>query len=48
MKISLNWIKQFIKTDWNSEQISELLTDLGLEVEGVTPFENISLLIIFS
>lgn len=41
MKISLNWIKQFIKTDWNSEQISELLTDLGLEVEGLTPFQSI-------
>ncbi|WP_104736063.1 phenylalanine--tRNA ligase subunit beta [Hanstruepera ponticola] len=41
MKISLNWIKQFIKTDWNTEQISELLTDLGLEVEGVTPFQSI-------
>lgn len=41
MKISFNWIKQFIKTDWNSEQISELLTDLGLEVEGVTPFQSI-------
>ena len=41
MKISYNWIKQFIKTDWNSERTSELLTDLGLEVEGVTPFQSV-------
>ena len=41
MKISYNWLKQFINTNWNPEQISELLTDLGLEVEGVTPFQSI-------
>lgn len=41
MRISYNWLKQFIKTDWTSEQTSELLTDLGLEVEGVIPFESL-------
>ncbi|EGV42771.1 phenylalanine--tRNA ligase subunit beta [Bizionia argentinensis JUB59] len=41
MKISYNWLKQFIKTDWNPEQISELLTDLGLEVEGLTPYQSV-------
>lgn len=41
MKISYNWIKQFIKTDWTTEQTSELLTDLGLEVEGMTDFESV-------
>lgn len=41
MNISYNWLKQFIKIDWEAEQTSELLTDLGLEVEGVTPFESI-------
>ena len=41
MKISYNWLKQFIKTDWNPEQTSELLTDLGLEVEGLTAYQSV-------
>ena len=41
MKISYNWLKQFIKTDWTSEQTSTLLTDLGLEVEGIEKFQSV-------
>src|SRR5690606_8152216 len=41
MKISYNWLKQFIKTNRPSDEISALLTDLGLEVEGVETFESI-------
>ncbi|WP_298476395.1 phenylalanine--tRNA ligase subunit beta [uncultured Maribacter sp.] len=41
MKISFNWLKQFINIDWDSQKTSELLTDLGLEVEGVTSFESV-------
>lgn len=41
MKISYNWIKQFIKTDWDAEKTGELLTDLGLEVEGIDNFESV-------
>ena len=41
MKISYNWLKQFIKTDWTPEQTSELLTDLGLEVEGVERYQSV-------
>ena len=41
MKISYNWLKQFIKIDWNAEKTGELLTDLGLEVEGVKPYQSI-------
>lgn len=41
MKISYNWLKQFIKTDWSSEQTSELLTDLGLEVEGLDAYQSV-------
>ena len=41
MKISYNWLKQFINIDWNSQKTGELLTDLGLEVEGITPFESV-------
>ncbi|WP_373517976.1 phenylalanine--tRNA ligase subunit beta [Pricia sp.] len=41
MQISYNWLKQFIKLDWPSHQTAELLTDLGLEVEGITLFESV-------
>ena len=41
MKISYNWLKQFIKIDWTAEKTSELLTDLGLEVEGLDVFQSV-------
>ena len=41
MKISYNWLKQFIKIDWTPEQTSELLTDLGLEVEGISKYQSL-------
>jgi len=41
MKISYNWLKEFIATDWSIDKTSQLLTDLGLEVEGVIPFESV-------
>ncbi|MGO3707298.1 MAG: phenylalanine--tRNA ligase subunit beta [Mesonia hippocampi] len=41
MKISYNWIKQFIKTDWEAEKTGELLTNLGLEVEGIESFQSV-------
>ncbi|WP_418513402.1 phenylalanine--tRNA ligase subunit beta [Corallibacter sp.] len=41
MKISYNWLKQFINTDWSTEQTSELLTDLGLEVEGIETYQSV-------
>ncbi len=41
MKISYNWLKQFINIDWTPEQTSELLTDLGLEVEGLEKYQSI-------
>ncbi len=41
MKISYNWLKQFIDIDWEAEKTGELLTDLGLEVEGIEQFESV-------
>ena len=41
MKISYNWLKQFIKIDWEAQKTAELLTDLGLEVEGIAPYESV-------
>ncbi|WP_296317787.1 phenylalanine--tRNA ligase subunit beta [Winogradskyella sp. UBA3174] len=41
MKISYNWLKQFIKIDWTAEKTGELLTDLGLEIEGIDTYESV-------
>jgi len=41
MKIAYNWLKQFIKTDWDPERTGNLLTDLGLEIEGIETFESV-------
>lgn len=41
MKISYNWLKQFIKIDLKSEETAEILTDLGLEVEVVEKYQSI-------
>lgn len=41
MKISNNWLKDFIKTDIKTERIGEFLTDIGLEVEGIEKFESV-------
>src|ERR1700749_3953481 len=35
MKITLNWLKQYVDFDWSPEELSERLTMLGIEVEGV-------------
>ena len=42
MRISYNWLKQFIKIDWKSDETAALLTDLGLEVEVVDAFESVA------
>jgi phenylalanyl-tRNA synthetase beta chain len=41
MKISYNWLKQFIKIDGKSEETAALLTDLGLEVEMVEKYQSV-------
>ena len=41
MKISYNWLKQFLQIDWEASKTGELLTDLGLEVEGIETRESI-------
>lgn len=41
MKISYNWLKQFIKIDCKSEETAALLTDLGLEVEIVDKYQSV-------
>ena len=41
MKISLSWLQQYLKVDLSTDEISELLTDIGLEVEGIHKYETI-------
>ncbi|MGL2966761.1 phenylalanine--tRNA ligase subunit beta [Flavobacterium sp. XGLA_31] len=41
MKISYNWLKQFIKIDLKSEDTAAALTDLGLEVEVVEKYQSV-------
>ena len=35
MKVTLNWLKQYVDFDWSPEELAEQLTMLGLEVEGI-------------
>lgn len=41
MNISLNWLKRYIDLDLEINDLSEILTDIGLEVEGVEKIETI-------
>ena len=41
MKISYNWLRQFLKVNRTPEETGELLTDLGLEVEGIHEFQSV-------
>jgi len=35
MKVTLNWLKQYVDFDWSPEDLAEHLTMIGIEVEGV-------------
>src|SRR5438552_17264118 len=35
MKVTLNWLKQYVDFNWSPEELQERLTMLGLEVEGM-------------
>lgn len=41
MKISHNWLKQFIAVEQSPEEISKILTSIGLEVESIESFQTI-------
>lgn len=41
MDISYNWLKQYIQTDLQTSRMSEILTAVGLEVEGIRNYETI-------
>ncbi len=41
MKISYNWLKDYINTELSAEQVADILTDIGLEVEGLETIETV-------
>ena len=41
MNISYNWLKEFLKVKDSVEETANILTELGLEVEGISNFESI-------
>ncbi|MFI3282961.1 MAG: phenylalanine--tRNA ligase subunit beta [Rikenellaceae bacterium] len=41
MNISYNWLKSYLESDLSAEEISTILTDIGLEVEGFEKIETI-------
>ena len=41
MKISYNWLKEYIDFEENPEQIGEILTQTGLEVEGIEAYQSV-------
>ena len=40
MKISYNWLKEYVNTDLNPQEIADLLTDCGLEVELFEEYQS--------
>jgi len=41
MKISYNWLKQYIPLDLSPKEVSDILTNIGLEVEGLETFQSV-------
>src|ERR1035437_75763 len=41
MKISYNWLKNYLQLDIDPEHVSRILTDCGLEVEGIEHYESL-------
>jgi phenylalanyl-tRNA synthetase beta chain len=41
MKVSYNWLKRYIDVDLGVEEMSELLTNSGLEVGGIESFQSV-------
>ena len=41
MKISYNWIKEYLKVDLEPSKVAEILTSIGLEIEGIDEWESV-------
>lgn len=40
MKISLNWLSDYVETGLSAEKVAQILSDLGLPCEGIESFGN--------
>ncbi|MDZ7722428.1 MAG: phenylalanine--tRNA ligase subunit beta [candidate division KSB1 bacterium] len=40
MKVTQNWLKQYVDFDWSPQELAERLTMLGLEVEEIIPAQR--------
>lgn len=41
MKISYNWLKEYVDFDYSPQELAEILTNTGLEIDGMEKFESI-------
>ena len=41
MKISYNWLQNYLNVNFPAEKLADLLTDIGLEVESIEEIESI-------
>ena len=41
MKISYNWLQNYLNPNLPAEEVADLLTDIGLEVEGLEEIESV-------
>jgi phenylalanyl-tRNA synthetase beta chain len=41
MKISLNWLKEYIDISISNKELADILTAIGLEVEGIESYESV-------
>ena len=41
MKLSYNWLKDYLECDLTPQQIADAMTDIGIEVDGVDEQEEI-------
>ncbi len=41
MKISYNWVKDYLKIDLDPHKVAEILTGIGLEIEGTEDWESV-------
>jgi phenylalanyl-tRNA synthetase beta chain len=41
MRISYSWLKDYLKTEQGPEELSKILTDIGLEVESLEKEESV-------
>ncbi|MDI6784449.1 MAG: phenylalanine--tRNA ligase subunit beta, partial [bacterium] len=37
MKVTLNWLKEYVEFSWTPEQLAKQMTDVGIEVASITP-----------